>query len=205
MVGVSRAMPISTGLQLVGTALMGVICFGEWASASSKILGFAAIAQIILGVYFTTYHEDKASKSKDLKAGLTILLISTIGYVGYSFFPRAGAVNGKDAFLAQAIGMVAMALTLSLFVRGGRPLSTKSVLNILGGLVFAIAALGYLFSAQKNGVAVGFTLTQMNVIVATLGSIFVLGEKKTPREMKFVIAGLLIVVAGGVMIGLIPK
>lgn len=29
--GVSRTMPISTGMQLVGTSLTGIIFFGEWA------------------------------------------------------------------------------------------------------------------------------------------------------------------------------
>ena len=54
----------------------------------------------------------------------------------------------------------------------------------------------------RNGVATGFTLSQMNVVIATLGSIFLLGEKKTRKEMRFVLAGLAMVVIGGIMIGL---
>ena len=40
------------------------------------------------------------------------------------------------------------------------------------------------------------------VVLATLGSIYILGEKKTPKEMRHVLAGLALVVIGGVMIGL---
>ena len=57
-------------------------------------------------------------------------------------------------------------------------------------------------STYRNGIATGFTLSQMNVVLATLGSIYILGEKKTPKEMRHVLAGLALVVIGGVMIGL---
>ena len=42
----------------------------------------------------------------------------------------------------------------------------------------------------------------MNVVLATLGSIYILGEKKTRKEMGYVLTGLALVVAGGIMIGL---
>ena len=59
-----------------------------------------------------------------------------------------------------------------------------------------------LLSAYRNGIATGFTLSQMNVVLATLGSIYILGEKKTRKEMRHVLTGLSLVVAGGIMIGL---
>ena len=58
------------------------------------------------------------------------------------------------------------------------------------------------FQPIGNGIATGFTLSQMNVVLATLGSIYILGEKKTRKEMRHVLTGLALVVAGGIMIGL---
>ncbi|WP_062324814.1 GRP family sugar transporter [Holzapfeliella floricola] len=55
--GVSKAMPISTGLQIVGTSFGGVLLFSEWASTSAKIAGFVAIIIIIGGIYLTTISE----------------------------------------------------------------------------------------------------------------------------------------------------
>ena len=52
------------------------------------------------------------------------------------------------------------------------------------------AALAYLLSVYCNGIATGFTLSQMNVVLATLGSIYILGEKKTRKEMRHVLTGL---------------
>ena len=201
-IGVSNAMPISTGMQLVSTSLVGVLAFGEWPSAQEKLVGFAAIALIVLGIYLTTRQEGAGHKGVDMKAGVITLLVSTVGYVGYSYFPRVANVNGQDAFLPQAVGMVVSALVMSLLVRDSRPFSRKTVQNLLGGFIFAAAALSYLVSTYRNGIATGFTLSQMNVVLATLGSIYILGEKKTPKEMRHVLAGLVLVVIGGVMIGL---
>ncbi|HIX43697.1 MAG TPA: GRP family sugar transporter, partial [Candidatus Kurthia intestinigallinarum] len=53
-IGVSKAMPISTGLQLVGTALFGVIVFHEWKTTTAIILGVIAIACILVGIIFTS-------------------------------------------------------------------------------------------------------------------------------------------------------
>ena len=41
----------------------------------------------------------------------------------------------------------------------------------------------------------------MNVIISTLGSILLLGEKKTRLELLYVLGGLALVVIGGVLIG----
>lgn len=76
----------------------------------------------------------------------------------------------------------------------------KSWENIATGFCFAIANLTILLSNQLNGVAVRFTLSQLNVVVATLGGLFILHEKKTHNEMISVLAGLTLVVIGAVLI-----
>ncbi len=70
------------------------------------------------------------------------------------------------------------------------------------GVLFAIANITVMFSNQMNGVAVGWTLSQMNVIFSTLGGLFILHEKKTPKEMRFVIAGMVLIAIGGILIGI---
>ncbi|EOY2583347.1 GRP family sugar transporter [Enterococcus lactis] len=52
------------------------------------------------------------------------------------------------------------------------------------------------------GVALGFTLSQMNVIVSTLGGMLILHETKTSKETRYTLDGLLLVVTGGLLIGL---
>ena len=45
-------------------------------------------------------------------------------------------------------------------------------------------------------------MAQMNVVLATLGSIYILGESKTKWELKRIFLGLFLVVVGGFLIGL---
>lgn len=132
---------------------------------------------------------------------LVILVISTLGYVGYSIFPRLFEVDGWSGFLPQAQGMVVMSLLLSFKGSIKQIISISTVKNILPGLLFAVGALAYLISTDKNGAATGFSLSQMSVVIATLGSIYLLGESKTRRELIAVIIGLVLVVSGGIMIG----
>lgn len=202
-IGVSDAMPLSTGMQLAGNSLMGVLVFSEWQSPLSKALGCSSVALIILGAILTTYSENKSGAgNKSMKKAVGILVISTIGFVGYSAFPRFVSADGFVEFFPQTTGMITMALIMALFMTRGRALlETSSYKNIAAGLVFSVAALFYLISTSLNGVATGFALSQMNVILATLGSIFILKERKTKKELRAVIFGLSLVALGGILIG----
>ncbi|WP_056974856.1 GRP family sugar transporter [Holzapfeliella floricola] len=206
--GVSKAMPISTGLQIVGTSFGGVLLFSEWASTSAKIAGFVAIIIIIGGIYLTTISEktpENASNAPKIKTSsiFWIFFFSTIGYVGFSIFPRYAAVQGFDGFLPQTIGMVLGAL-ICMFLpqnKDVRPLKeTVTYKNMLVGVIFAGGSLSYLISAGLNGVATGFTISQMNVVFSTLGGVYILKEAKTKKELTYTLIGLLLVIAGGIMI-----
>ncbi|MGX4644871.1 MULTISPECIES: GRP family sugar transporter [Holzapfeliella] len=207
-IGVSKAMPISTGLQIVGTSFGGVLLFSEWASASAKIAGFVAIIIIVGGIYLTTISEktaENAAKKSKVKTSTIfwIFFFSTIGYIGFSIFPRFAHLQGLEAFLPQSVGMVLGAL-ICMFLpqnKDVKPLrEAVTYKNILVGLIFAGGSLSYLISANLNGVATGFTISQMNVVISTLGGVYILKEAKTKKELTFTLIGLVLVIAGGVMI-----
>ena len=70
LMGVSRTMPISTGLQLVATTLFGVIVFHEWCTTISVVLGILALVCIIIGVILTSLQSEEEkmqSKQQTLK------------------------------------------------------------------------------------------------------------------------------------------
>lgn len=162
-------------------------------------VGLEATKNDIASIEHGTSDADAAS---NMKTGILVLAIGTIGYGGFSFFPARFHVDGRAAFLPQAIGMTIGALFFSLFYLKQRPFSRAGVKNMLGGFIFAVAVLLYLISINLNGVSVAASLTQMNVILATLGGIYFLGERKTRWELWNVYIGLFIVLVGGVMIGL---
>lgn len=198
-------MPISTGMQLIGVTLFGIFYFHEWTSTMDYVYGISALIVIILGVFFTAYREkgDNSSKQGAMQRGLFVLVLSTIGQVTYNVIPRMADLNGWDVLFPQGIGMAIGAMAFSFFFDKKPELfSKKSFQNIAAGAAFAIGNIGILLSNKVNGVAVGFTLSQMNVIVNTLGGLIFLKESRTSKELKLTIGGLILVAAGGILIGL---
>ena len=54
----------------------------------------------------------------------------------------------------------------------------------------------------KVGVAISFSLAQVAVAISTLGSIFILKEKKTPDQMKKVVLGIVLIIVAAVLLGI---
>ncbi len=64
LMGVSKTMPISTGLQLVATTLFGVIVFHEWSTTISVILGILALISILIGIVLTSLPNPEEKKRR---------------------------------------------------------------------------------------------------------------------------------------------
>lgn len=202
LIGSSRAMPITTAFQLLGASLWGVIALGDWPTLVDKIIGFIALAVIILGAWMTVWSEHKSEEGKGaLKKAVIVLLIGEIGYWAYSAAPQATSIDGMHAFLPQAIGMVIVGIiygTIDTFNKKEKsPFAEKvTYKQIISGFFFAFAALTYLISAQPNmnGLATGFILSQTSVVLTTLTGIWFLGQKKTRKELIVTIIGLALII-----------
>lgn len=202
LIGSSRAMPVTTAFQLLGASLWGVVALGDWPTMIDKVVGFVALAVIILGAWMTVWSEHKTKEdSNSLRKAVIVLLIGEIGYWAYSAAPQAASISGKQAFLPQAIGMVIVGVIygiITLARKQGNPFTQKvTYKQIISGFFFAFAALTYLISAQPNmnGLATGFILSQTSVVLATLTGIWFLGQKKTHREMAVTVGGLVLIIA----------
>ncbi|KPD05539.1 glucose transporter GlcU [Aneurinibacillus migulanus] len=202
LMGVSKTMPISTGLQLVSTALFGVIVFHEWSTTKSVILGVLALICIIVGIVLTSLQnqEDKQKEQAgNLKKGIVILLISTLGYLVYVVVIRLFNINGWSALFPQAIGMVLGGILLTI---KHKPFNKYAIRNIIPGLIWAAGNMFLFISQPRVGVATSFSLSQMGIVISTLGGIFILGEKKTKRQFIAIIIGIILIIAAGIMLGI---
>ena len=201
-IGVSKTVPASTGLQLLGTTFFGAVVFKEWSSTMTVVIGLLALACLIAGVILTSAGGDKEEKKGNMKKGFLFLAVSTAGYVVYVVIIRWFEIDGWSAILPQALGMILAALILTW---RHKPFNKYAVRNILAGIMWATGNIGLLLANPKVGVAVGFSLSQMGIVISTLGGIFLLGEKKTKKQMVFVVTGCLLVIAGGVLLGFTKK
>ncbi|MCD7895083.1 MAG: GRP family sugar transporter [Planctomycetaceae bacterium] len=199
-IGVSQTMPLSTGLQLVGTTLIGVLVFHEWKGTTAEIVGFSALALVVAGIYLTTRKDKSAGGGgRGGLDGRTLLLLflTNFGYLAYSSIPEVAGAAGMAIFFPQAIGMAAAAVVYLFLSKNAAAFAEWTMWkNVVTGLLFASESLAYILSANRNGIATGFVLSQLSVVISTLGGIFLLKEHKTRRELIATIIGLVLIVVG---------
>ncbi|EEM83041.1 RhaT/GlcU family sugar-proton symporter [Bacillus thuringiensis] len=202
LIGVSKTMPISTGMQLVSTTLFGVIVFHEWSTTTSVVLGVLALLCIIIGIVLTSLQskeEKNDEQTGNFKKGIVMLLISTLGYLVYVVIIRLFGIDGWSALLPQAIGMVLGGILLTF---KNQPLNKYAIRNIIPGLIWAAGNMFLFISQPRVGVATSFSLSQMGIVISTLGGIFILGEKKTKRQFIAIVIGIIFIIAAGIMLGI---
>lgn len=200
---VSIAMPISTGLQLIEIPLAGVIFWGDWGTPAEKLAGFLAILVLITGINMTSINDHSSSTEKhmDYKGGLMNLIVGSFGYTACSVFPKITNASGLTNLMPQTLGMFLGGVLMATYYQAkshNNILTAKvSFKNACVGLLGGLGTYCYLFSLSHLGPATAFPLTQMNVVVSTLGGVFILKEHKDHKEMSFIIAGLILIIEIG--------
>lgn len=66
-------------------------------------------------------------------------------------------------------------------------------MNMTTGLLWGLGNICMLLTMREIGLAISFSLSQMGIIISTLGGIFLLGERKSKKKcfMLFLVAFLL--------------
>lgn len=202
-IGFSTTMPVSTGFQLIGTSLVGVVVFGEWSTTTQKVLGAIGVLTLIVGIWLTSVTEQLPNqKGHDKKwLGTMIMLVfTTLGYIIYMAIPRTLNSSGLAIFLPESVGMfVAVIIYVIVTKQSAIFKEETSWLNIAGGLVYAMGAITYILSVNANGVNSAFVVSQLAVVISTLLGMAWMHEYKTPRELVFTFCGLVLIVTGAVI------
>ena len=201
-IGVSETMPLSTGVQLIGVPLVGVLIFGEWASTQAKLFGFLGILALVVGVAFTSLTDKGTAEGnkQNQTSTMIILALTTLGYITSSSIPKALKGDGVMIFLGQTIGMMIATFIYLVATKQLKVLKEKESYQVIpAGVIFAIAALSYIISVQMNGVNLAFVMSQLCVVISTLGGIVFLHEQKTKKGYIYTAIGLVLIVAGAVL------
>ncbi len=201
VLGTSTAFALSISFEMVLNAIVAVAVFHEWEGPFEICLGVVAVAAVVIGGRLTVYTEEK--ETRDIKKGMLILLIGAFGFVTWNAAVRVVDASGLPAVLPQAVGMVLGSLILSCFVREQpverfRPTTFK---QIIPGLVYACANFALIYSNMLNGIAIGYTMCQLCLVIETILALTVFHEKKTKSELVHMISGVVLITLGCIMIG----
>ncbi|MBQ5328886.1 MAG: hypothetical protein J6J15_06870 [Oscillospiraceae bacterium] len=207
ILGTSKAFALSISIEMVLNAIVGVLIFHEWSTMSQIVLGLSAIACVILGGNLTSFTSEKSTANKEqFKKGFITLFIGACGFCVWNYALRVAGADGIGALCPQAIGMIIGSLTLSCFVgKDAKRFDVTTFKQIIPGLIYAAANATLVLSNMVNGVAVGYTMAQLCLVIETLLGFAILKEHKhkTPAELKHSIAGAIFITAGCIMVGLV--
>ncbi|ALO04841.1 GRP family sugar transporter [Lactiplantibacillus paraplantarum] len=193
LLGVSRTMPVSTALQLIGTSLIGVLMFGEWAGWLQKVTGLLAIVLIVTGSLLSVGSSDGHRRSLNRYLPL---IVTTTGYWVYSCIPKLIRINAVQLFLPQMIGIMVVAVGWALYQQPRVYREKLSWFNLLPGVLYGIAAFMYILAARSVGVTNAYIIGQLSVVIATLSGVLFLHENEGQHRMVKVMTGLLFIFIG---------
>ncbi|WP_022867536.1 GRP family sugar transporter [Schaalia vaccimaxillae] len=207
VLGVSRTMPITTGGQLLGMAAGAIILFGEWRRGAAMPVGLLAIAVLVAGIALLAKREAGSSTdSLDWRRGAFLLITSTFAFTAYVLIGRWFDLEGGQILLPQAAGYALYCISYFAVQAWREPNSVQSfdrrfVPLILLGAVWGTAVILLQVGSASVGVATGFTLSQLGILISTPLGIWWLGEKRTQRELVWTAIGVVLVIAGAVLTG----
>ena len=203
--GVSVGLPLSTGMQLILNIIAGAVLFGEWQKGQDFLLGGLALILLIAGSFYTSRRDPQRAEEMpenrqlfDFGKGFRSLLVSTVGFGAYTILVTWADLDPAAIILPQSFGMMVGAF---LFTWKNIRYDRFIVKNTVSGLLWGIGNICMLMGIQTLGLAVSFSLSQMGIIISTLGGIFLLGERKTKKELFYVILGCVFVILGGMLLG----
>jgi glucose uptake protein len=96
-----------------------------------------------------------------------------------------------------------MVIGALIFAARNHPFGKPMVKNIATGLVWGVGNFFMFMSIPAVGLAISYSLAQSGIIISTFGSILLLGEHKTRREMVYITIGSILVIAGSAILGIL--
>lgn len=206
-IGVGRTMPISTGGQIITISLLGIFLLGEWRGAQSLPIGLTGLAVVIAGVAATCWTEKDAEKKVSWRGNIWMLVVSVLALSIYLVILRYYNIDPNQSVFPIACGFMVcgFVLTSPHFTPHLGLVDTRkskyTARQILAGVVWGLGIVVMVYSSANVGVATGFTLSQMGVAISTIGAVTLLGETRTPKEWLVMSVGIVLLIAGTVLVG----
>lgn len=142
------------------------------------------------------------------RRGFIQTTISTVLFVVSLTMIRWFEVDPIKSFAPQGLGWLVAGFvgTFPFFTKELGPVdnrwSKKTLWSVLPGFMWATGLLIVQFSQMKVGVAIGFSFSQLGVVISTVGGIWLLGETRTKKELRVIGIGVVLLVIGALVLGL---
>ena len=201
--GITRALGIWIPLVILTSAFWGLVFFKEaWTLPLQKlILTIAGIALLVIAALAVIFSAKDDKKLGNIKIGITASIILGLIHGSYFIPLRASSVSIFVTFLPLTIGMV-VATSFTVIIKKLRVISDmKSVSRMLfAGLIIGGGNYTAILTTQFLGVAGGYPLTQLGIVVNTLWGALIFKEIEHKKGKILIAIGVAVAIVGAVVL-----
>lgn len=197
--GITRALGLWIPIVIITSALWGLIFFGEAKDLGSQKLAqtIIAIGLLISAALFLIFSSKGENKLGNIKAG--IIASITLGLIHGSFFVplRASDLPIFVSFVPLTLGMIATTSTIVIVNKLKLNYDFFKIFRmLLAGIILGSGNYTAILTIQHLGVAQGYPLTQLAIIVNTLWGTLLFKEATTTRGKILIAIGVTIAIIG---------
>lgn len=196
LVGISRAVPICGGFQVVFNSLFGWLVMGELPdSPLGRVATIAGVVLIVVSMLFVADSKEALNTEERCRRGLLLPIMAAMVFGLYIAPVRYLQIPGEIAALPQAVGMVTGSVGLMWFRnRPGVSVPLRKfpfTVICLPGLIWGIGNVLLLLALPRIGISVSFALTRLSVVISSCFGVFYFREVETEQTLPVLLAGLM--------------
>ncbi len=193
--GLARAATVWMGFVILTPFLWGVIYFQE--ALMSPMLAISGLISLIVGIFIISWEKKRDSKYNFFSIGLAALAGILFG-TQYTPF-RLSGLTSQEYIFPMSLGIfITGIIILLLKLKGLRFDNFKN--GITSGILWSLGNLAGVFAVATLGLAIGFPLTQLSILVATSWGLFYFREIKEKSKILRVLVGAIIIVLGAIFL-----
>lgn len=201
--GASIAVPLTNGLQLLFAAILSLTIFNEIIGLYniSKLVIYMLI--LILGIILVSKRENEVNVVRENNIRVYLdAIISSIAFIVFMSTNKFFNLSPYALFFPQTIGM----FLASLFINRQNiknVIDMKFILAMLTGLIWFMGNYSVLLSIENFGFGIAIAMLQLNIAVSGILALIVLREKKTKKELIYLMFGIIAITFAGISIAMI--
>ena len=190
-IGLARAAPIDGSLVIITSFLWGLLFFKE--QLGSLLFAIIGLALLVTGMPLIAVGEKKDGNMKGY-----ILAISAGLLWGAIFVPLKLADTLESTYFSMTFTIFVIGIILMIAARQFRTKDT--VVGTVAGVIWNAANLTSFIAIASLGLAIGYPLTQLAILIAVLWGLLYFKEVTQKRSSLAIYAGATVVLIGAALL-----
>jgi glucose uptake protein len=201
-IGIGKVAAITASTQIIIASVFGILIFNEIINKGLTNLFVASlgILFVIIGIYTVSSINEKKN-DKFNKTGLILAFISGIVFSFHILPIRFAQADPLAIILPMTFGMCSTAWILVILIEKEVKTTLLAIKrSMFSGTIWLIGNYLDFFAISMIGLAKGFSLGQLLVLVSTLWSVFYFREFMKKRNILLLMISAVIIILGAVLL-----